>query len=62
MIAVHDPGLRPKGVQKPKSLWVFKVWLLTEVFYDSSKSYRTGVLFWVIKLLILIFRVSNNFK
>ena len=61
-IAIHDPIFRPKYVRTIKRPWSFKVRLRTESFCDSNKLYRTGFLFWVIELVILIFRVSNISK
>ena len=56
-IAIHDPKSRLKGVQTLKRPWIFKVWSWAESFYDSSKLNGMGFSFWVIELIILIFRV-----
>ena len=61
-IAIHNPISGPKGVRTLKMPWIFKVWSQMEIFYNSINLYHTEFLLWVIELIILIFRVSNNSK
>ena len=61
-IVIQDTRSRSKDVWTIKRPWSFNSRSRTEFFYDSSKSYCNYFLFWVIKLIILIFRVSNNYK
>ena len=56
------PYLGLKVCQHLKSTYFFKVQSRTEIFYDSNKLYCAGFYLWVIKLIILIFRVSKYSK
>ena len=53
-LTIYDPRSRTKGVQTLKRPLISKFWSRTEIFYDSSKSYHTGFLLWLIEIIFYL--------